>query len=145
MDITFSLSHVFHGTAGYRENAIALRILLTCLIDLNCAFLSTPGVKVKPLYTSGVRYQRGKKWLTIYDLYKLKKGDCKSLTAALVAEYRRQGIVAVPVFRFKRRKDGSLLFHILVLVPNKDGYEKKLYEDPSKRLGMGNEWQVLTI
>lgn len=145
MKITYDLVHVFNGRANDVHNAEALRILLDCLVNLNLSYLGY--TKVAPLYASGVRYRKGKIWLPIPSLYSQGWGDCKSLAAALVAEYRRQGIKAAPVFRFQRRSDGYTLYHILVMVPDKNGYEKRLYEDPSRRLGMGANapWEVLDI
>jgi hypothetical protein len=144
MKITYDLPHVFNGRASDVHNAQAVKILLDCLVNLNLSYLSY--TTVPPLYSSGVRYRRGKIWLPIPSLYSQGWGDCKSLAAALVAEYRRKGIKAAPVFRFQKRADGSMLYHILVMVPDKNGYEKQLYEDPSRRLGMGsNAWEVLDI
>jgi hypothetical protein len=59
-------------------------------------------------------------------------GDCKSLTAWRVAEYRKKGIVAGAVFRWANNSSGGLDFHILVQT-------EKGYEDPSKVLGMGRD------
>jgi hypothetical protein len=145
MEITFDLVHVFNGRGNAVHNAEALKILLDCLVNLNLAYLRH--TKARPLYSGIVRYQRGKIWMPIPSLYKARFGDCKSLAAALVAEYRSKGIAAAPVFRFKERKDGSVLYHILVMVPKCNGYEKKLYEDPSARLGMGlnDVWEILDI
>ncbi len=156
MDITFSLPHVFNGHGNDRTNAVALEILLKCLVRLNLAYLrSAPGTP--GLYSMGVRYWRppphptarekafGRLWQTIPEMMKTKKADCKSLTGALVAEYLNKGIKCKPVFRFKKRADGSTLYHILVMVPGENGYEKTLWEDPSKKLGMGNEWEPLYV
>ena len=57
-----------------------------------------------------------------------------SLACALIAQYRLQGIVAEPTFRFlppffEGTKFEYTLFHILVQTPSG-------YEDPSKELGM---------
>jgi len=136
MQITFELPHVFSPSASAEENAYALRALLDCLINLNVAYLRSmvrKGVAVPPLYQSGVVYGRTTVWDTLPALYLRRYGDCKSLSAALIAQYRMRGIKADPVFRFNPRKDGSkaLDFHILVQLGN------GTYEDPSKRLGMG--------
>ena len=115
------------------DNSLALRALLDCLIDLNMNYLRFSGKRVIPtLYKSGVYYERTQIWDTIPGLYKLGYGDCKSLTAALIAQYRSQGKECEPVFRFARRGDGTgaLDFHILVQT-------EKGFEDPSKVLGMG--------
>jgi hypothetical protein len=133
MQITFDMPHVFSPRATPEENAYALRALLDCLISLNIAFLRTK--RAPPLYQSGVRYGRTTIWDTIPALYGRRYGDCKSLSAALIAEYRILGMKAEPVFRFMPRNDGSgaLDFHILVQLG--DGS----FEDPSKKLGMGQD------
>lgn len=131
MDITFNIPHAFYPGSSPETNADALRALLDGLILLNLAFLRSHTVPA--LYQSGVRYGRTDIWDTIPALYEKGYGDCKSLSAALIAERRAQGIWAAPVFRFNYREDGSgeLDFHILV--QNADG----MFEDPSKVLGMG--------
>jgi hypothetical protein len=131
MDITFSIPHAFFPDSSQETNADALRALLDCLIRLNLAFLRTH--TPPSLYRSGVRYGRTQIWDSIPALYERGYGDCKSLTCALIAEYRMKGIQATPVFRFNPRNDGSGMsdYHILVQLP--DG----TFEDPSKRLGMG--------
>lgn len=131
MDITFNIPHAFYPGSSPETNADALRALLDGLILLNLAYLRTHTVPA--LYQSGVRYGRTEVWDTIPALYEKGYGDCKSLTAAMIAERLVRGVQAYPVFRFDYRKDGSgeLDFHILV--QNPDG----TFEDPSKVLGMG--------
>ncbi len=131
MDITFNIPHAFYSGSSPETNAYALRALLDCLIRLNLAYLRSHAAPA--LYQSGVRYGRTDIWDTLPALYERRYGDCKSLTAAYIAEKRMQGINAQPVFRFDYRADGSgeLDFHILV--QNPDG----TFEDPSKVLGMG--------
>lgn len=137
MVIPFDLTHVFNGRASDLDNSFVLRSLLDCLIDINVAYIKR--YKVPPLYRSGVRYGRTKRWYPIPGLYARGVGDCKSLTAALVAEYLSQGIQAEPVFRWARNRRGGTDFHILVKVPKANGYERKVFEDPSRRLGMGRD------
>ena len=128
MDITFSLPANFEGRSTDLEDGRALRVLLDSLIELNLAFLES---HVAPtLYRSGVRYGRTKVWDTIPALYQRRYGDCKSLTAALIAQYRMANVKCEPVFRFVRNKDGSKDYHILV-------QSFSGFEDPSKVLGMG--------
>lgn len=125
----------FMPGSSEEHNAHALRTLLDCLIDLNLCFLKySPRRTIPTLYQSGVYYERTEIWDCIPGLYLLGYGDCKSLTAALIAQYRSQGIDCEPVFRFARRADGSgsLDFHILVQTENG-------FEDPSKVLGMGKD------
>src|SRR5574338_1109732 len=132
MQITYSLPHVFFPGASPVENARVLRVLLDMLIELNRVYLlsHTPPA----LYRSGVVYGRTKEWEPIPALYARRYGDCKSLSAALIAEYRHKGIACEPVFRWVRKpeREGHTDYHILV--PTKDGFE-----GPSKVLGMGKD------
>jgi hypothetical protein len=128
MQISYDLPHVFYPGSSEEENAYVLRGLLEMLIYQNLGFLRNH--HVPSLYSSGVVYGRTKIWDGIPALYKRGEGDCKSLTAALIAEYRKSGKRADPVFRWKTRPDGYKDYHILVRT--KDGFE-----DPSKVLGMG--------
>lgn len=127
MQVIFRLPHLYHQGSNPDENAIVLRALLECLVGVNLAFLkyhSVPG-----LYQSGVVYRRTVEWDSIPALYSRGYGDCKSLSAALIAEYRRKGIEATPVFRWVTNPQGDRDFHILVQT-------LKGYEDPSRKLGM---------
>lgn len=130
MQITFNLPHVFHPGSSPEENAAVLIALMEGLIAINTAYLqkhpSTPA-----LYRSGVRYVRTLWWEPIPALYESKAGDCKSLSAALIAEYRRAGKPAKVAFRWIKKPNGTTDYHILVLTENG-------YEDPSKVLGMGS-------
>lgn len=155
MDITINVHQAFYPGASEVDNACALRALLDCLIALNLAYLKYH--PVPSLYESGVVYGRTTIWEPTAALYlpnkfseegpkgKLwwvpmgtsggkKRGDCKSLSAARIAELRIKGIEANPVFRFSNRPDGSGYqdFHILVQTPNG-------WEDPSRKLGMGKD------
>lgn len=135
MQITFSLPHVFYPGSSRDEDASALRALLECLIRLNQAYLRVHAVP--GLYQSGVVYGRTEVWDTIPALYERGYGDCKSLTAALVAEYRKKGIIAQPVFRWVQRPNGGGSdYHILV---QREACAEcpTGFEDPSKVLGMG--------
>jgi hypothetical protein len=130
MRIPFDVGFVFHPTASDEFNAEALRVLLEALTALDIIFLRGIGRGAAPLYKSGVTYGRTKVWDTIPDLYERQYGDCKSLTAARVAELRLGGKVARPVFRFQQNpQSGQRDFHILV----QRGAE---FEDPSRILGM---------
>lgn len=130
MDITFNIPHAFYPGSSHDENADALRILLDGLIRLNLAYLRHHSVPA--LYRSGVVYGRTEIWDTLPALYARRFGDCKSLSAALIAEYRMAGRKDVfPCFRFIERPGGGLDYHILVQVGN-------AFEDPSRILGMGS-------
>lgn len=129
MRITFDLPHVFDAQSSSLDDAKALRVMLDALISVNLAFLHANTAPA--LYRSGVRYGRTVVWDSIPALYARGFGDCKSLSAARIAEIRHAGGEANPVFRWKRRPDGGKDFHILVMRP--DGWE-----DPSRKLGMGS-------
>jgi hypothetical protein len=136
MIIAFNLSHLFNAGSADVSNARALRSLLECLTEINVQYLQEhPGFD---LYQSGVRYGRTTLWETIPALVARGYGDCKSLTCALIAQYRVKGIQARPVFRFVKNQVGGRNFHILVQT-------MKGYEDPSRVLGMSdneNQWFV---
>lgn len=127
MRVIFELPHLYHRGSNPDENAIVLRALLECLVGVNLAFLKYHSAPA--LYQSGVVYQRTHEWDSIPALYSRGFGDCKSLSAALIAEYRKAGKTAVPVFRWVTNEYGDRDFHILVQT-------LKGYEDPSRKLGM---------
>jgi hypothetical protein len=131
MEITFNLPFVFSPFSTKADNARSLRSLLEMLVQQNLIFLQGHP-KTPALYRAGVVYGRTQIWDSIPALYRRGYGDCKSLTAALVAEYRFHKIAAVPVFRWQSRPngDGNRDFHILVQTD-------RGFEDPSRRLGMG--------
>jgi len=103
------------------------------LIRVNYQYLkrhpSTP-----PLYRAGVTYRRTEVWDSIPALYARGYGDCKSLSAALIAELAIKKVEAKPTFRYNPRvvgKPSPKDYHILC----------QLYagwEDPSRKLGMGD-------
>lgn len=145
MEIVFSLPHLYAPGVSPRENAEGLRVLLDSLIALNAWYLRH--YPARPLYRAGVVYGRTDDWETLPALYahgfhgtdkpgstfppKLGTfGDCKSLTAALCAEYRMSGRRCEPTFRFAPMKGGDNMFHILLRTDQG-------WEDPSARLGMG--------
>lgn len=119
--------HVFNGNSSDLDNAYVLKTLLDALVSINLAYVRR--FHPKPLYESGVVYGRTTIWEPIPALYARGYGDCKSLSAALVAEYLAKGKPAKPAFRFKDRPNGGKDFHVLVLTA--EGYE-----DPSAKLGM---------
>lgn len=138
MYITYNILHAFNSQSNDVENALALRALLDCMVELNMGYLrlhpETPG-----LYQSGVKYARTTLWEPIPALYARRMGDCKSLASARVAELRLQGVPCEAVFRFYIRPDGNKDFHILVQTP-------RGWEDPSKKCGMGeNEFSKVFV
>ena len=130
MQIVFNLSGVFTASSSTLENAITLRALLEALIQTDLAYLRNHAAP--KLYASRVVYGRTSEWERIPDVIRRGYGDCKSLSAWLIAEYRMQGIAAKPKFRWKRRDSfgtGVPDYHILVQT-------SKGLECPSRRLGM---------
>lgn len=133
MDITYDFPHVFRGGADRVENAQVLEAMLHMLARVNYIHLrrsARRGRFVPSLYESGVVYGRTRKWLPIPAMYKNTFADCKSLTAAIIAEMMMKDKECRPVFRWKPDGD-STDYHILVQLP------RGRFEDPSKRLGMG--------
>jgi len=133
MEITFDLRHWFQPNTSLADNAYALRALLDCLISINESYLRNH--TVRPLYQSGVVYGRTQIWDPIPALYKRRYGDCKSVSAALIAQLRKEGTACDPAFRFHERTERGVVirdFHILVETA-------KGFTDPSKVLGMGKD------
>ncbi len=144
--VIWDIPFAFFDGASDEVNAGCLRALLDCLIDFNIllykrmesqpAGFARRSPAITPLYDCPVYYRRTQVWDAIPAMYTLGYGDCKSLTAALIAEYRMRGVQCVPEFRFDPPKTpgGTMLFHILVRTLEGN-------EDPSKVKGMGNEYQ----
>lgn len=141
---TFDLPDLFSTDIATVEDSESLKILLDGLIDLNIGFLRNH--RVPKLYDAGVTYGRTDIWDTIPALYAPKfdwpnprlwgraYGDCKSLSAALIAQYRVNGHDSLPAFRSIPIPSGVRDYHILVLNLN-----PVAWEDPSKKLGMGRD------
>jgi hypothetical protein len=129
--VAFGIDDAFHLHSSKTENAIALRALLDCLIDLDTICLEAYPTLPR-LYESGVFYRlmpSKAAWDTTPILLQRGFSDCKSLVAARIAELRRNGHVAIPVFR--NITDGwGTMFHILIL------HENGEWECPSRLLGM---------
>ena len=138
MRLEYDMPHVFHPQSYEEDNARALDASLEYLISLDQIFLDRYP-QTPPLYRLGVRYGRTKIWDTIPALILKGHGDCKTLTAARVAELRRAGYDARPVHRWimPEGPEGPTDFHILVLT-NARGptINAEGWEDPSKVLGM---------
>lgn len=138
----FSLPGFFCPESSQTDDDKALRILLDALTDINTEFLKTHPNTIplyprgaQPVYEHGpVYYARTQVWDPIPALYLRGFGDCKSLSAALIADLRRTGVEVYPVFRWVRAENpnrkGETNYHILV-------QNAKGFEDPSKVLGMG--------
>jgi hypothetical protein len=129
--VVFGIDGAFHPRASKTKNAIALRALLDCLIDLDSICLKSCPTLPR-LYQSGVVYHlmpSRAPWDTIPTMARRGFSDCKSLVAARIAELRHDGGVAIPVFR--NITDGwGTMFHILILHGNGQ------WECPSRLLGM---------
>lgn len=124
----------FSSDCSKEENAEALAALLDCLVGLNLSYLKYGrSARIPILYESGVYYERTDIWDTLPSLYQRGYGDCKSLTAAYIAQLTAQGVECAPVFRFIPRTDGSGYMDFHILVQTAEGFE-----DPSKVLGMGS-------
>lgn len=133
--VTFDLPGAFEPDSLPLDNAVALQALLRLLVAINLDFLTRiKGQPYPELYNSGVIYGRTQVWDSIPALYGRKYGDCKSLSCALIADYAMNGEICKPVFKFVKLKDGTTNYHIYVQRANGQ------FEDPSKKLGMGNEW-----
>lgn len=132
MNVTFNLSHVFYPESSPEDDSYVLKALLDCLIQINLEYVRK--YHPVPLYQAGVVYGRTTIWDPIPALYHRGYGDCKSLSAALIAEKLNSGLIAKPVFRFYKRSDGGKNFHILVLTEKNNTFD---WEDPSRVLGMG--------
>jgi hypothetical protein len=136
--IQYHLPHVFYPGSNKLLNARTLRLSMDYMVAMNRVFLeelSRSGavpLKYKELYKSGIVYDRTVWWEPIPALLLRGYGDCKSLTAAWVAQARFfKRMPCRPVFRFVDNADGSTDYHILVELANGQ------FEDPSKVLGMG--------
>lgn len=135
--VVFGIDSAFHPHASKDDNAITLRALLNCLIDLDViCFDSDPTLPF--LYQSGIFYRlmpSKAAWDTVPTMVQRGFTDCKSLVAARIAELRRNGQVAMPVFR--NITDGwGTMFHILILHGNGE------WECPSRILGMGRTQEL---
>lgn len=138
MLISYHLPHVFYPGSNKLLNARTLRTSMDYMVSMNrifleeCARSGAVPLKYRDLYKSGIIYDRTVWWEPIPALLLRGYGDCKSLTAAYVAQahlFRRQA--CRPVFRFVDNDDGTIDYHILVELAN------GTFEDPSKVLGMG--------
>ena len=135
MLISYNLPHVFYPGSDKLLNARTLRASMDYMVTMNRIFLEESKRlrhAVPTLYSSGVVYDRTTWWEPIPALYQRGYGDCKSLSAAWIAQARfLKGIHTRPVFRCVDNADGTTDYHILVELPN------GTFEDPSKVLGMG--------
>ena len=125
----FTIDRAFHPRSSKRENAFALEILLAALCALDRLWLIYNPCAVPLLHDSGIYYANTEVWETIPALYARGWGDCKSLSACLIAEFRQRGIWCRPAFRFQGDPSATM-FHILVML------EDGSWSCPSADLGM---------
>lgn len=125
----FLVDRAFTPRASAAMNAHVLETLLAALCALDRLWLQYCPAKFPLLHDSGIYYARTEVWDTIPALYARGFGDCKSLSACLVAEFRQSGLWCRPVFRFKGTPSATM-FHILVML------EDGTWRDPSADLGM---------
>lgn len=131
--ITFALD-LFNGPRERELSRRTLDVMLDSLFRIDCLYLQahpdTPW-----LYQSGIRYMEEppgqEDWQDIPTCLKMGLADCEDVACWRAAEVTvRQGIRVRPFFREHKRKDGGMLYHILV------GYPDGRIEDPSAILGM---------
>ena len=115
-----------------KESEKALLWLLETLVNIDR--IEQRKFKLKPLYSSGVRYVRERPGREVWqDSLKLRRnfeGDCEDLACDRTAELRNQGKKASPYISWRRDPvTGMYIYHVMVLRPSG-------VEDPSRRLGM---------
>ncbi len=90
------------------------------------------------LYQSGVVYKPEdgtEEWPDIPSIMEVGSGDCEDLATWRVAELRcRKQVKCRPFIRWRERKNGYRLYHVLVAIRKPGG--GFAIEDPSLRLGM---------
>lgn len=133
--VVFKIDTAFSPRASKKQNAIALETLLAALCALNRIWLQYHPGAFPLLCDSSVYYRRTDIWDTIPALLSRGYGDCKSLSACEVAEFREHGIWSRPVFRFQGTP-ASTMFHILIML------EDGSWKDPSAERGM-NSYQEM--
>lgn len=132
---------LFKGPEDRELSHRVLQVMLESLYEINCEWLrvhpEAPGIYDDNVVTHKKRmhYQQEEAghedWQDIPTSLALGTADCEDLACWRAAELTvRQGIKATPTFTFKPRRNGGMLYHIIVKLP--DG----TIEDPSKKLGM---------
>jgi len=131
--ITFVLDDLFTPETREMSDEV-LGYLLSALTALDVAYLKAhPGTPL--IYESGVVYQEeppgAEDWANIPMVLKLGWGDCEELACWRAAELQVRGNLGARAgFTKQTQPDGTMLYHIVVLLP--DGRT----EDPSRQLGM---------
>lgn len=133
--VVFTIDGAFTPRSSKKQNAAALETLLAALCALNRIWLRFHPGAFPLLAHSSVYYARTDIWDTIPALLRRGFGDCKSLSACEVAEFRQEGTWCRPVFRFQGNAQ-STMFHILIML------EDGSWKDPSAERGM-NSYQEM--
>jgi hypothetical protein len=126
-------------------------IMLEALIKIDVTILRRYLDQFPPLYSSGVVYGEPNivvcdgvddNWIDISTLYLRKRGTCKELCAARIAELRvRYGVSGTsPFVTMEEDPDGKDQYHVLVRWPERRpalGYpstvERETFKDPEGR------------
>lgn len=126
-----------------RALALVVRPALQALVEANRIYIRN--YKVPLLYEAGVRYQEEpehfpcEEFAAIPVVLARKWGDCDDLAPWRVAELREQGERADIRLSWKKRSNGSRLYHVTVRRGDgkiqRDGSVGTI-EDPSALLGM---------
>lgn len=106
----------------------AMEAAVEGLTGINCFILRALGPDTPRVYGAGVRYRNPgeRRWRTVSDVLDSGEADCKSLVAAVCAEYRvHDGEAAMPVVYLTGREGR---YH--AVVRRADG----TIEDPSRIL-----------
>lgn len=136
MRITYVLD-LFDGDRDRALSEQTLQILLHALTNVDVVFLKRHP-RVPDLYRSGIRYMEEppgqEDWQDIPTSLRMRFADCEDVAAYRAAELNvKYGIDAEPYFISHKKKDGGMLYHILVKGPEGRGMKP---EDPSHTLGM---------
>jgi hypothetical protein len=131
--ITYVLDDLFTPETREMSDGV-LGYLLEALTAIDVLYL-TAHPETPAIYDSGVVYQEeppgAEDWANIPMILKLGWGDCEELACWRAAELQvRANVRARASFTKQTQSDGTMLYHITVLLP--DGR----VEDPSRQLGM---------
>lgn len=125
---------LFDGDKERELSNATLDVLLTALTRVDVLYLRAHP-EIPLIYASGVRYEEEppgqEDWQDIPTCVRMGTADCEDVAAWCAAEYQvRFGIPARAFYKAFAKKDGSYLYHIMVMLP--DGR----VEDPSRAMGM---------
>ena len=143
MRLCYDIGFAFYQGSSEEIDSEVLRLSMDYLINLDRVWRRN-NPRAPKLYKAGVFYDRTATWYSTPDIYVHGRADCKSLSAALIAELREDGVACSPCFRHVTSRDRAgretKEYHILVQLegPRKGMFGAKsiIAEDPSLRLGM---------